>query len=281
VTPPLFLLDPLPVGDVVVLTGDEGHHAATVRRVRPGEEVLVGDGRGSVLRCQVRTVGHDSVELAVLARRDQPPATPRLTVVQALPKGDRAELAVELLTEVGVDEIVPWAASRAVTRWDGERGAKARARWQRTAREAAKQSRRPWLPEVAELASTALVVARLRVAGVALVLHEQAGLGIAAVPLDGAGQADGPRPVGWVEKSASPTSSSSPTSSASPISSGVSDVGDVVLVVGPEGGISDEELAGFDAAGALAVHLGELVMRTSTAGAAALAVLNVRLGRWS
>jgi 16S rRNA (uracil1498-N3)-methyltransferase len=242
VTPPLFLIDaPLPTGSRLVLDGDEGRHAATVKRVRPGEQVLVGDGQGALLQCEVCAVSRDRLELAVLGRRDCPPASPRLTVVQALPKGDRGELAVELLTELGVDEIVPWAASRAVTRWDDARAAKAHARWQRTAREAAKQSRRPWVPVVAGLASTAEVATRLREAPVGLVLHEAAGRSIASAPLAGTG---------------------------------------ITVVVGPEGGVSDEELATFEGAGALLVRLGDSVLRTSTAGAAALAALQTRLGRW-
>jgi 16S rRNA (uracil1498-N3)-methyltransferase len=164
---------------------------------------------------------------------------PRLVVVQALPKGERAELAVELLTELGADEIVPWAAARSVVQWTGERAAKALTRWRRVAAEAAKQSRRPWVPVVAELANTSEVAARARGA---LVLHEGAALALTGAVL----------PVGC----------------------------DIILVVGPEGGITADELAAFTAAGAVPVRLGEPVLRTSTAGAAALAVLSVRIGRW-
>jgi 16S rRNA (uracil1498-N3)-methyltransferase len=245
VTPPLFLLDPLPTEALFVLAGDEGRHAATVKRLTPDEIVLVGDGRGAVLTCEVRSVARDQLELAVVTRREHTAPAPRLTVVQALPKGERAELAVEILTELGVDEIVPWAASRAITRWDGDRGAKAWARWQRTAREAAKQSRRLWLPVVAELAPTARVAARLQSAALGLVLHEDAERGIAEAAV-----------------------------------AGLDAAAEIVLVVGPEGGISPDELAEFEAAGALAVRLGDSVLRTSTAGAAGLAALNTLLGRW-
>ena len=238
-TPALFLLDPLPTGDVIVLDGDEGRHAARVKRVRPGETVLIGDGRGALVSCVAKSVGADRLTARVVDRRVVPMPDPRLVVVQALPKGERAELAVELLTELGADEIVPWAAARSVVQWTGERAAKALTRWRRVAAEAAKQSRRPWVPVVAELASTSEVVARARGA---LVLHEGAALGLTGAVL----------PVGC----------------------------DIILVVGPEGGIAADELAAFTAAGAVPVRLGEPVLRTSTAGAAALAVLSVRIARW-
>lgn len=238
-TPALFLLDPLPPGDVIVLDGDEGRHAARVKRVRPGETVLIGDGRGALVSCVAKSVGADRLTARVVDRRVVPMPDPRLVVVQALPKGERAELAVELLTELGADEIVPWAAARSVVQWTGERAAKALTRWRRVAAEAAKQSRRPWVPVVAELASTSEVVARARGA---LVLHEGAALGLTGAVL----------PVGC----------------------------DIILVVGPEGGIAADELAAFTAAGAVPVRLGEPVLRTSTAGAAALAVLSVRIARW-
>jgi 16S rRNA (uracil1498-N3)-methyltransferase len=240
-TPPLFLVDQLPGGDALTLAGDEGHHAARVRRVSAGEQVWIGDGAGTVLRCTVARVLPDAVELHVSSRDVHPVPSPRLVLVQALPKGDRGELAVELATELGVDEIVPWAAARCVTQWRGPRGAKAHARWVRTAVEAAKQSRRSWVPAVAPVAATADVLTRLAGA-CGLVLHEAASAHAASVPLPG--------------------------------------VGDVVIVVGPEGGVSEEELARFADAGAIAVRLGGPVLRTSTAGAAALAALSLRLGRW-
>ncbi|SHG51103.1 16S rRNA (uracil1498-N3)-methyltransferase [Jatrophihabitans endophyticus] len=242
-TPPLFLLDDIPDGGVVHLSGDEGHHAAKVKRVRAGEAVLVADGRGTLLRCTVRTVLPDGVLLAVTSRELVAEGQPRLVVVQALPKGERAELAVEIMTELGVDEIVPWAASRCVTQWHGARGEKALARWRRTAAEAAKQSRRPRTPALGALASSADVAARLARAACAAVLHEDAVDAVAtmAVPL----------------------------------------VGELVLVVGPEGGVAPEELDAFAAAGARTVRLGPTVLRTSTAGAAAVAALSPRLGRWS
>jgi 16S rRNA (uracil1498-N3)-methyltransferase len=241
VTPPLFLLDPLPAGDEVHLGGDEGRHAARVRRLRPGEALTLGDGRGAVAECTVTAVAADGLALRVISRRSEPPPRPRLVVVQAIPKGERAELAVQLLTELGVDEISPWVAARAQVQWRGERASKALARWRRTAREAAKQSRRAWVPAVAEPATSAAVAERLG-AGAGVVLHEQA-----SQPL-----------TSWALPPA----------------------GELLVIVGPEGGVSDEELAAFAAAGARSVRLGDPVLRTSTAGAAALALLSARLGRW-
>jgi 16S rRNA (uracil1498-N3)-methyltransferase len=242
VTPPLFLLDELPGTDTVHLTGDEGWHAAKVRRMRVGEDAMLGDGRGTVLDCRVNAVRADGLILAVRRRRSEPRPPVRLVVVQALGKGERAEQAVEIMTELGVDEIVPWAASRSVVQWQGPRGAKALDRWRRTAREASKQSRRAWVPAVAELATTAQVLTRVG-GSCGLVLHEAATGRIARADLP--------------------------------------DVGEVVLVVGPEGGVSDDELIRFAGVGAQPVRLGSQVLRTSTAGAAALSALSVRLDRWA
>jgi 16S rRNA (uracil1498-N3)-methyltransferase len=242
---PVFWMDGqrLRAGDRLELDGDEGHHAAVVRRIRAGELIELTDGAGHSARCVVVHTGKRGLTCEVQSRSDVPPHAPRVTVVQALPKGERGELAVELMSEVGVDAIVPWAAGRCVTKWTGERGAKALRRWRSTAREAAKQSRRAWFPDVTELATTAAVAKGVEAATLALVLHEGAdrGLGDLTVPLDG----------------------------------------DVVLVVGPEGGITDDEIGVFTAAGGLAVRLGPTVLRTSTAGAVAAGILLSRTARWS
>ena len=230
---PVFLHPDLSA-DLLVLDGPEGRHAAVVRRLRVGEVVDLVDGRGGRVTGPLVTVAKDSVTMAVSSRRAEAPVSPRITLVQALAKGDRGELAVELATEVGVDVIVPWAAARCMVKWDGERGVKALERWRSTAREAAKQSRRAWFPAVSELAATPDVAA---LPGQLLVLHEQASVPLSSVEL----------------------------------------TGDVVLVVGPEGGIGTDELA---ALGGTAVRLGGSVLRTSTAGAAAAAVVSARTGRW-
>lgn len=233
---PVFLCADLGA-DEVVLDGPEGRHAAVVRRVRAGEELDLVDGRGTRCTGTVVATTRDTVTVVVRTRAVEPPPSPRITVVQALAKGDRGELAVELATEVGVDVVVPWRAARCVARWDGERGDKHLERWRATAREAAKQARRAWFPEVLAPVSTAQVAA---LPGTVLVLHEDATARLTDLPLEG----------------------------------------DVVLVVGPEGGIGADELAELTGQGAVAVRLGSTVLRTSTAGAAAAAVVSARTGRW-
>ncbi len=242
---PVFLVDSLPAGGTAVLDGPEGRHAATVRRLGAGERVLLADGAGGVASCEVTNVRKDALDLAVLDVRHVAPAHPRVTVVQALPKGDRGELAVEMLTEAGVDGIVPWQASRCVTRWRDARGDKALARWRSSAREAAKQSRRAWLPNVVPLATTSEVAGLLAEADIALILHEEATTSLSRVDL--------------------PAPGSDTT---------------IVLVVGPEGGIAPAEIEAFAQAGGVPVQLGPSVLRTSTAGVAALAVVSARTGRW-
>ena len=241
---PLFLVDVLPGGGRHTLDGAEGHHAAVVQRLRVGEGLVLADGRGGTASAEVTAVGRSSLDVRITGRGHADAPDPRLVVVQGIAKGDRGELAVQAMTEVGVDEIVPWAASRSVAQWRGERGDKARAKWVATTREAAKQARRPWLPVVGgdPDCSTKRVAARIGAAGAAFVLHEEATDRLSAVRLPEAGE--------------------------------------VLLVVGPEGGISDAELGTFVAAGASAVRLGAEVLRTSTAGVAALAVLSTRLDRW-
>lgn len=238
---PLFLCDDL-AGDEIELAGPEGRHAATVRRVKVGEQVHLADGRGTRVRCTVLGLGQDLVRLRVDDRVSEPEPAPRLVLVQALAKGDRGELAVELATEVGVDEVVPWQAERCIVKWDGARGEKARSRWASTAREAGKQSRRARHPVVSPWVSTEQLLARVATTPT-LLLHETAAEPLASVALP--------------------------------------DSGDLLLVVGPEGGLTDREVSALTAAGAVAVRLGTSVVRTSTAGAAAISVVSARTARWA
>jgi len=240
---PVFLTDAVTgarPGEVVVLGGDEGRHAATVKRIRVGEQIGLTDGAGVRAVGSVTAAGKATLTLTLDKVDQVERATPVVTVVQAIPKGDRGELAVEMLTEIDVDRIVPWAASRSVAVWKGERATKGLAKWRATARTAAKQARRAWLPEVTELATTAQVVELIAAADVAIVLHEAAELPLADLSLDR--------------------------------------VASILVIVGPEGGISDEELELF--AGARIVRLGSSVLRTSTAGVAAVAALLSRTPRW-
>ncbi|MEU9290444.1 16S rRNA (uracil(1498)-N(3))-methyltransferase [Streptomyces sp. NPDC048275] len=251
-TAPVFVVDSLEPPDFrggeYVLDGPEGRHAVSVKRLRPGEDVILTDGRGHWTEGVVKAAeGKDRLVVTDLESvHEEPPQSPRITVVQALPKGDRGELAVETMTETGVDAIVPWAASRCITQWKGERGLKGLAKWRATAREAGKQSRRVRFPEIADAATTKQVAALLATADFAAVLHEDRDYGS--------------EPLATAEL---------PTS------------GEIVLVVGPEGGVSPEELALFAEAGAKAYRLGRSVLRTSTAGTAATALLLGRTGRWS
>lgn len=244
-TPPLFLVEPpLPAtGTEHVLDGPEGRHAAAVRRLRPGEELTLGDGRGALASCTALGVeGRDALRVSVRRRWVVPLPSLRVVLAQALVKGDRGELAVELATEAGVDAVLPWRAARCVARWDaGARGARQLARWRATAREAAKQARRAWLPEVLEAVDTDGLAARAAAADAAVVLHESAAAGLASVPLPAAGE--------------------------------------LLLVVGPEGGITGDELAALVTAGAVPARLGPTVLRASTAGVVALGALGVLTNR--
>ncbi|MFG5723835.1 16S rRNA (uracil(1498)-N(3))-methyltransferase [Streptomyces murinus] len=247
-TAPVFVVADFAVdGDRYVLDGPEGRHAVSVKRLEAGEEVVLTDGAGRYAVCEVLgSEGKDRLVVRMPEVSEEPAPRPRITVVQALPKGDRGELAVETMTEVGVDAIVPWQAARCITQWRGERGLKALGKWRATAREAGKQSRRVRFPQVAEAASTKQVAALLAAADFAGVLHSDfehtsAALATAELPAEG----------------------------------------EIVLVVGPEGGVSRDELALFEEAGAKAYVLGPSVLRTSTAGTAAAALLLGRTGRWS
>lgn len=241
---PVFLIDALPEeGAAAVLDGPEGRHAVAVRRLRPGEELMLSDGTGGLARCEVLDTGRDRMALRVLHRGRVPAPDLRVTVVQALIKGDRGELAVELATEAGVDAVVPWRAARCVAQWqDGPRGAKALARWRETARQASKQARRAWVPQITAAAGTAEVAELAAVATRCLVLHEGA---------------------------------------AGPLSSDVlPDSGELLLVVGPEGGITEDELSELVEAGATPVRLGPSVLRASTAAAVALGAIGALSQRW-
>ncbi|MDR1265503.1 MAG: 16S rRNA (uracil(1498)-N(3))-methyltransferase [Propionibacteriaceae bacterium] len=236
-----FFLAPLPqrlaMGDQIELRGPEAHHLAVVRRIRAGETVTVSDGAGRGASGPVTALGAGLVSVAVAAVLAGEPSRPEITLVQALPKNERAQQAVDLMTELGVDRIVPWQAARSIVRWQGERGAKGRAKWQAWAGQAAQQARRLTVPQVAPPASTAEVAQLLAAAGQAIIMHESATTPIAARPID----------------------PSSP----------------LVCVIGPEGGIAPDELARFEAAGARPWSMGPTVLRTTVAGGVAVAQLRL------
>ncbi|MGC5166657.1 16S rRNA (uracil(1498)-N(3))-methyltransferase [Luteimicrobium sp. DT211] len=248
---PLSRVEP---GDTYVLDGAEGRHAGVVQRRRAGERVDVVDGEGTRLLAVVVRAERDTLELRVEAVETEPEPAVRLVLVQALAKGDRDELAIEAATEVGVDAVLPWQAERSVVVWRGDRAARSRARWLATVRAAAKQSRRARVPEVrTDVTTTALAdVVRETVAagGRVAVLHEDATEPLGTLALPEAGAPGAPTP-------------------------------EVLVVVGPEGGISDAELERLTEAGGRPVRLGPHVLRTSTAGPVALTLLCERLGRWA
>ncbi len=242
---PVFLVEQLPAPGEFELVGDEGRHAATVLRLRAGERLILTDGRGARAPATVTATGRGTLTVTVVPATIDPAPAVRVTLVQALAKGDRSELSVDLATEAGVDEIIPWQAQRCVARWTGspDKAERGRAKWESTARAAAKQSRRSRVPVIRPLASTDDVVSAMRAADLTLVLQEDGAVPLPAVQLPAAGEL-------W-------------------------------LIVGPEGGLSPGELDRFTAAGARAVRLGPEVLRTSTAAAVALGAIAVMAGRWT
>lgn len=233
-------LDPVAAGGRIQVTGPEARHAVTVSRIQPGEPIAVGNGSGYVATGVVVSAEASEFTIEVESVQQVPSASPAIWLAQALAKGDRDEYAVQQATELGVDGVIPWSAQRSIVKWEGAKVRKGHDRWEAIVREATKQSVRPWIPEVADLASTSVLVA-LAAETRMLLLEPTASTPLSALEPDGR---------------------------------------DVVLVVGPEGGIAPAELARLTAAGAEAVRLGGTVLRTSTAGPAALAVLSAKLGRW-
>lgn len=236
--------------DRITLRGEEAQHAGTVLRLGVGDQLELSDGAGRVARCEILAVsGKARLELDVLEVREHQQRQPVLTVVQALPKSERSELAVDLLTQAGVDSIIPWQAQRSIAKWPAAKREKSRTKWVNAATAAAKQSRRPDIPKIHELATVSTVVQHIaetrQRGGRALILHETAERSLATLPTDELA------------------------------------VTEVLLVIGPEGGITEQELAEFRAAGATPILLGPEVLRTATAGMVALAVISSQTGRWA
>lgn len=241
------------VGAEIEVVGDEAHHAVRVSRLRVGERILLGNGAGIIGQGEVTAAEKQRFAVRLSEVREHPVPSPRLVLAQALAKGDRDERAVEQATEFGVDAIVPWAASRSVSRWaDAEKQDRGRGKWQRIAREAAKQSLRARVPEVEAPTTLQGLLARCAAPGTAVVALHPAG----SEPLSA-----------WARAAAASASTGS-------------GLHEIVVVIGPEGGFSDDELAAARAGGAEVLVLGETVLRTSSAGPAGLGVLNTVLGRW-
>lgn len=249
---PAGSLDGLVSGSVFILEGPEARHAVTVKRLSVGEPVDISDGAGARLTGKVTEAGQGS--LAVAAEEvsfEERPAV-RLVLVQALAKGDRDELAIETATELGIDAVIPWQAERSIVRWKGDRAAKAHAKWQSVVTAAAKQARRAWIPEVRDMVDTAALAKAIAAADLAVILHEDAKNSLRSV-IEEAGQLADARPDAGRE---------------------------VLLIVGPEGGMAPREVTRLSDAGAVTALLGRHVLRSSTAGPAAVVLLSDILGRW-
>lgn len=250
-TLPYFRVDPaqlaIAVGETIELTGDEGRHAVTVKRMRVGEQLIVGDGQGTIVTCTVSdVVGKDTLRVVANKVKKVPPPKIPITIVQAIPKGERAELSVDLNTQAGVDVIIPWRSERTIPRWNDAKAQKGREKWQKTAIEAAKQSRRacdPIVGPVAKLKDVVKLVKETREDnGVTAILHESARISFARLPFARARS--------------------------------------IVLVIGPEGGLTAEEIKALEEAGGQAVVMGDTVLRTASAGVVALGALGVLTDRW-
>ena len=233
-------LESASVGSRVSVTGQEARHAVTVSRIAVGESIAIGNGAGLVVTGSVISAEPTEFVVSVETVAETPPPSPAVWLAQALAKGDRDEQAVQQAAELGVDGVIPWAAQRSIVKWEGAKIRKGHERWAAIVREASKQSIRPWIPEVGELVSTAMLAVLAKDTRM-LVLEPAASVAITSLQPDGR---------------------------------------DVVLVVGPEGGIAPAELSRLEAAGATLVRLGDTILRTSSAGPAAIAVLNAQLGRW-
>ena len=243
---PLFRSEfatPPAVGLAVTLGGSEGKHAVNVRRMRVGEGIQLSDGKGLRVRGQVSALGNSSLTVSVESVVQESAPEVGLTIIQALAKGDRDELSIQAATELGCWGVVPWQAERSISKWEGAKIAKSVDRWQTIVSEAAKQSLRVFEPIVAQPIGSKQLVASVKDYDLVLVLDPTANKGLGSVALDDS------------QKS-------------------------VAIVVGPEGGISEAELKLFESAGASRVHLGKSILRTSTAGVAAISVLQAKLGLW-
>jgi 16S rRNA (uracil1498-N3)-methyltransferase len=236
----------LAIGDIAVVAGPEARHAVTVSRLDVGERVRVGNGTGLVTSGSVTAVAPGEFRFVVDTVEHTPRPSPAIWLAQALAKGDRDELAIQAATELGVDGVIPWTASRSIPRWEGAKIAKGQERWAAVVREATKQSARAWLPDLAPLVNTKQLAALAEDARM-IVLDPLAETRLTGVALR---RAEGGQDM------------------------------DILLVVGPEGGISPAEFELLHAAGAVGARLGDGILRTSTAGPAAIAVLSAKLGRW-
>jgi 16S rRNA (uracil1498-N3)-methyltransferase len=235
----LFFVDDLPTveGAIYEFNSDDAFHAIKVLRIAAGEIFNLSDGKGRWSRVVVDNVNKKSMTVRVLESGYQEPLSTQFTVVQAIPKGDRIKESIEMCTEGGADRIVMWKASRSIGRSEDKIE-----KLQITAREASKQSRRFYIPEVIGVASTENIVDEIAKADLALIFHESATMGLSQVVVPGASK--------------------------------------VLIIIGPEGGLTDGEVETFAAAGAKVVLMGRPILRSAHAGLAALAAVNTALSVW-
>lgn len=230
----LFFVPDLPtkVGALYSFNSEDANHAIKVLRIEVSEIFRIGDGNGSWASVKVIEVKKRSLEVKVIEVGKEEPLVPQFTVIQGLPKSDRAKEAIELLTAAGADVIVPWLASLSVSRTE------VISKFAMTAREASKQTRRLFIPEIHSTVKENGVVDLIKGADLALVFHESAQVKLSSV----------------VDSS--------------------ENYQNVVIIIGPEGGITDSELKSFQTAGAKIVGLGRPVLRSAHAGIAALSAIN-------
>jgi 16S rRNA (uracil1498-N3)-methyltransferase len=238
---PLFIVENIPDRGDLVIEGDEAHHAGSAARIKVGEKINVTNGKGRIAEVEVLDINKRNIGCRILEVRDETRAKVVLTVIQALTKGDRARETIELLTEGGAELIIPWQAARSIGQWKDDKDAQGK--WRSWAKEATKQSRRTWIPEILDLHTTAQVKRRIQDSDLAIVLHE-----------------NGAEAFSEIVTSAPPR--------------------EILLIVGPEGGISDDELASFVSSGARSTRLGKPVFRSAHAGVAALAAIQAAFGIW-
>ena len=237
----LFLVDKLESSQSIEVAGDEAHHAIKVLRIKLGEEILVSDGAGNWVRAVVENIEKKTFRAKVLERGFQEEKSPRLIVVQGLPKSDRVKDAIEILVESGVDLIIPWQADRSISKWQKDSLVK----WQSAAVAATKQSRRFRKPEIIDGLSLSELLEIESENSAFLVMHESATTKLSEV-----------------------------------VTSKFAGMSEIIIVIGPEGGISDSELAVLEGAGAHIVGLGPEVFRSAHAGGAALSAVSALIGRW-
>lgn len=235
----VFIVDEIPQSGEISITGDEAHHAVSVMRIKADDELMVTDGRGNSAHVKVLSTEKKLVRCLILSTEANRASSTKLMVVQALTKGDRARETIELLTEAGVDAIVPWSSQRSIGQWKED----AQSKWESWAREAMKQSRRAWIPEISSVHSTSMIVDLIKASECSLVFHESSDRKLSQIL------------QGKVYK-------------------------EVLIVIGPEGGLADAEIDAFVASGATVVGLGKPVFRSAHAGAAALAAVQTALGIW-